>query len=417
MATSKQPTGVEVRGETIRIVFMYRGQRCRESLPGLKATKPNIKFAANKRAVILHEIATGVFDYADHFPESNKAKMFSGRAVKERLVKDALTHWLSVKEATLAHSTVVNYRSKANTHILPMFGDRPIRSITKTEVEQWAAVYLAELKNKTINEVMIVFRGIFKDAVADGIVAVNPLSLIENRKVKKQEPDPFTKSEIAKILAAETARTQEVTMMKFAFWTGVRISELIALSWDDIDFDRGIARVRRANVKGYYKVPKTRGSVREVELLKPALDALREQKPFTYLIPAEKINVTQEDNRTVEQESWRPIWRNSLSGSPHANDGVVRDRFWKNHLVKAKVRYRGPNHARHTFASQLLSTGMISKDWIAQQMGHTSTKMLDDHYAKWIPEDAPPMAEMVNSIMGFSDQNAPDMPQEIERVR
>ena len=38
--------------------------------------------------------------------------------------------------------------------------------------------------------------------------------------------------------------------------------------------------------------------------------------------------------------------------------------------------------------SQLLSTGMISKDWIAQQMGHTSTKMLDDHYAKWIPEDA-----------------------------
>jgi len=44
---------------------------------------------------------------------------------------------------------------------------------------------------------------------------------------------------------------------------------------------------------------------------------------------------------------------------------------------------------------------MISKDWIAQQMGHASTKMLDDHYAKWIPEDAPPMADMVIKIMSF----------------
>jgi integrase len=93
------------------------------------------------------------------------------------------------------------------------------------------------------------------------------------------------------------------------------------------------------------------------------------------------------------------------------SDGTVRDRFWKHHLIKAGVRYRGPNHARHTFASQLLSTGMISKDWIAQQMGHTSTKMLDDHYAKWIPEDAPPMANMINKIMGFSNQTAPQMPQ------
>jgi len=67
----------------------------------------------------------------------------------------------------------------------------------------------------------------------------------------------------------------------------------------------------------------------------------------------------------------------------------------------SKVRYRGPNHARHTFASQLLSTGMISKDWIALQMNHSCTKMLDDHYAKWIPEDALPMADMVNKIMGF----------------
>ena len=124
-------------------------------------------------------------------------------------------------------------------------------------------------------------------------------------------------------------------------------------------------------------MPKTRGSVREVELLQSAIDAIKEQKANSYLIPAIEIRVTQEDNRTVRTEQWRPVWRNSLYGNAHNSDGAVRDRFWKHHLVLSKVRYRGPNHARHTFASQLLSTGMISKDWIAQQMGHTSTKMLD----------------------------------------
>ncbi len=149
---------------------------------------------------------------------------------------------------------------------------------------------------------MIVFRGIFKDALADGVVKVNPVALIENRKVLKQAPAPFTKAEIDRILVTQTRRPQELLMMKFSFWTGVRVSELISIGWDDIDLDRGIVRIKRANVKGYYKVPKTRGFGREVELLQPAIDAINEQKANSYLIPAIEIRVTQEDNRTVSTE-------------------------------------------------------------------------------------------------------------------
>ena len=69
-------------------------------------------------------------------------------------------------------------------------------------------------------------------------------------------------------------------------------------------------------------------------------------------------------------------------------------------MLLSKVRYRGPNHARHTFFSAVIN-GMISKDWIAQQMDHASTKMLDEHYGKQIPENTSPMADMVNKIMGF----------------
>lgn len=416
MTASKLPTGIELRGDTLRLVFTFRGQRCRESLKGIKPTKANIKFASNKRTSILHEIATNTFDYASHFPDSKKAALFSGPAAIRRTVSDGVDHWLSVKKETTAKSTYDNYKSKADKHIKPGFNGRFIHEVTKSDIERWISLDLCNLKNKTLNEIMIIMRGVFSDAKADRIITENPTEYIGNRTVSKQEPDPFTKKEIEKILSTKTHRTQEILMMQFAFWTGVRVSELIAFGWDDVDFDRGVIKVQRGNVKGYYKTPKTKGSVREIELLQPAVDALKKQKTETFALPPLELDVTQADNRTVRKERWRPIWRNTNTRQPHASDGTIRERFWSNHLIKAGVRYRGPNHARHTFASQLLSTGVISKDWIAKQMGHTSTKMLDDHYAKWIPEDAPPMADMVNKIFGFSnkenDENAPSTPQE-----
>ena len=394
---------------------MYKTARCRETLKGLEVNNANLKFAANKRASILHEIATGNFDYLAHFPDSKKGLQLTGNRVTMRSVEQAVEHWLLVKKSATANSTHSNYRSKAMTHIVPVFGQLQIDVITKSDLERWIALDLHELCNKTINEILIIWRGVFKNALADGLISESPAAHIDNLPVLKNEPDPFTRQEIDNILNVDTSREQEVLMMQFAIWTGVRISELIALGWDDVDLNRGVIKVRRANVKSYYKVPKTNGSVREVELLKPAIDALKKQKQYSYNLNMIEIEVTQADNKTIRKEQWRPVWRNSNTGKPHASDGTVRDRFWSNHLRKAEVRYRGPNHARHTFASQLLSTGVISKDWIAKQMGHTSTKMLDEHYAKWISEDAPPMAMLVNKVFGFVEdnevKNAPDEPQ------
>ncbi len=49
------------------------------------------------------------------------------------------------------------------------------------------------------------------------------------------------------------------------------------------------------------------------------------------------------------------------------------------HLLPAEVRYCGPGQCRHTYASQLLTIGVASVDWIAEQMGHTSANMIRQH--------------------------------------
>lgn len=139
-------------------------------------------------------------------------------------------------------------------------------------MENWIALELISLANKTINEIMIILRGIFKDAKADNIRSDSP---IENLPLgDREDPDPFTQTENEKILSAPTRRTQEIDMMGSAFWSGLRISELSALAWEDIDLKSGTGRVCQVRLNGLNKQTKTKCSTREAELIDSAIQWL-----------------------------------------------------------------------------------------------------------------------------------------------
>lgn len=63
-------------------------------------------------------------------------------------------------------------------------------------------------------------------------------------------------------------------------------------------------------------------------------------------------------------------------------------------MLVAGVRYLGPGKCRHTYVSQLLTTGIASIDWIAEQMEPTNGNMIRQHYGTWINEDGPDVAGM-----------------------
>lgn len=402
---AKQFEGVTIHGNRIRISFYYRGVRCLEGIRGMMVTKSNIKFAANKRTVILHEIATGTFDYASHFPESKKAKLWSGPARVIPTIDKALDNWLELKRQETAHMTYTSYKSKADNHIRPKFGTRKLDGITQSEIKRWISLDLAHLSNKTINEVLIPFRGVYAEACQDQLIDHNPLEFIDNLTVISDEPDPFTREEMARIAETPTTRLQEVNAFVFNCWTGLRPSELIALAWEDIDLTKMRLKVVRANVKGRLKATKTKGSTRTIDLLEPAIAVLKAQMEHSYMLGAHDIEVVQADNKTIKKEKVRFVFVNSQSLSPIANEGVYRDRFFSTHLKKAKVRYRGPGQARHTFASQLLTAG-VNERWIAGQMGHTSIKMIEKHYGKWMKEEVPDMAARVSAALGFVENGS-----------
>lgn len=148
-------------------------------------------------------------------------------------------------------------------------------------------------------------------------------------------------------------------------------------------------------MRGAYRVTKTRRSTRKVRLLAPAWDALRKIDALNRKRRAETVDIVERDNKTVRQHKLHFVFLNTKSGLPHVSDFVVRDRFFKAHLLAAGVRYRGPGQCRHTYASQLLTTGIASIDWIAEQMGHTNGNMIRQHYGTWINEDGPDVVGML----------------------
>ena len=214
-----------------------------------------------------------------------------------------MTDWMAVKEQSIAYSTFSSYKSKIKTHILPKWGHYHLNDILQSDVKKWMLVELAELSNKTINDILIPFRGLYDDALADQIIKHSPLTYISNLETLDTEPDPFTRKEIETICNTETNRVQEVNAFAFSCWTGLRMSELIALAWEDVDLKNGEIKVSRANVKGRFKVPKTKGSVRTLELLSPAIEVLVRQRALSSMVGPREYSVMQKDNKTLKNEA------------------------------------------------------------------------------------------------------------------
>jgi integrase len=368
---NKVATGVEVRywskSRSIRVIFWYKGIECRETLK-LEPTKSNIKYAERLRGEILNAIALGTFNYADYFPQSKRARLFGHIWIKAT-VGELLADYMAIAAKTLEPSTVNGYRKICDAHLFPVFGNIPIKDLSPIIIRTW----VTELKitAKTVRNILTPLRNMLDQAVNDGILDRHPLNklvlskLLNKKTIKSDwEVDPFDQDEIKAILAASCDQVKH--LFQFAFFTGLRTSELIALEWNDIDWIKGMARISRAVVLKQEKGTKTKAGTRDVLLLPPALDALKAQKPHTFL------------------EGQR-VFHNPRTNSPWETDGQIRKTAWTYMLRKAGVRYRNPYQTRHTYASMMLSAGENSL-WVAKQMGHRDTEMIIKHYGRWIPD-------------------------------
>lgn len=372
MGNTKSISGLELRKgrntETIRICFRYQGAQCRQSLK-LAHTKQNIAYALRRRGEVLNAIERGTFVYHEFFPNSTRAKEYAAKNIASTVTIGALIQeYLDVAKRTLALSSYNSYQEVSDAYLFPKWNDKIAANLTSKEIRTWIMEFA--IKSKTISSILTPMRNALEQAVIDEIIESNPFDSIKLGKIVPREQrasdfkaDPFSIDEIEAILRA-CVNPQEHNMVLHAFASGMRISEYIALQWENVDFSRHKSHVSKAFVDGEMKKgAKTEAGNRAIDMRQGALDALLRQQAFT-------------------KQLGKFVFHNPLHGEPWTGTKPIRER-WRRILLLAKVRYRNPYQTRHTFASSLLMLG-ANPLYVATQMGHSDTTMVMRTYGKWI---------------------------------
>ncbi len=371
---SDKTKGVEIRENSMRITFQYKGIQCRETISGIPVTKSNIKYAARKRASILLKIEKGTFNYLDEFPNSKMARKLGFITTKNQTVKHYLEQYLTnCVNRNLSPSTVNGYR-KCITALSP-FHPVQVKEVTPSMIKSF--IQNSTVSLKTMRNNLSLLRSALDECITDGLISVNPCIGVNPAKYMRAQDktnargenldiDPITPREEEAILMAANSEPQWKNLFQFWLHTGLRSSELIALKWADIDLINKQIMVVEAMVLGITKGTKTKSGKRLVDLDDAAYNAIVSQKQHTFL----------ENEYVFHDPRTQKHWLSSDS---------IRKKAWAPVLKKAGVRYRRPYNCRHTFACRHISTN-ANYWWLANQMGHKSPEMLFKHYGSYMDE-------------------------------
>lgn len=373
---------------------MYRGMECRESLK-LAHTKQNINFAIRLRGEILNAIEKGTFKYTDYFPDSTNAAKF-GHAPVRVTVGELLREQLAIAERSLSASTHRGYKQVYDSHLCAKWDKTLLSELTPAAIRAWIGTL--DCKMKTVQNILTPLRNALEQAVNDDLIEFNPLERVKLKKLMPREStkssfkaDPFDMAEITAILNA--CDGQERNFWKFAFATGMRTSELIAVEWGAIDWVKAKIAVDKVKVEGKIKDDaKTLSGLRKIDMLHGAYEALIAQRSHTEL-------------------AGKTIFHDPRYGEPWEGDQPLKKR-WMIICRKAGVRYRNPYQTRHTFASTLLSSGK-NPLYVAKQMGHVDTEMVTRTYGRWIEQGSDP--ETQKQLSEFFAQVSPKLTSKIRK--
>jgi integrase len=349
--------GVIRRGAGWQISFVYQGQRYRKILR-FPPTAKGEKEAYDRLCSIQSDIVRGVFETTNYRNTNNNEQPSA-----HWLITHSLTKWMTLNEKRLELSTRQDYQRRIDKHLLPTFGHLQVRNLTRTHIQEWLSQ--TKLSSKSQRNTLCPLISTFTWLEQEGVITSNPTKRIKFPRLDTREPRPFSKLETDAILLQLPCGVRNY--FAIAFLTGLRTSELIALTWEDVLFDQGKLRVNKAKVRGQLKKTKTKAGTRFVDIDQTAHEYLRAQM----------------SHRVTDEVFFDPDLK-----TPWKDDKKLRVTFWRPALKRAKVDYREPYQTRHTFASDKLSVEKVSPIYLATQMGHSNCEQVYKNYARWIENNS-----------------------------
>ena len=295
--------------------------------------------------------------------------------------KEWLEKWLDYYVHPYAKErTYQKYKSQVDLHIIPKIGEQDMADLSAVTLQEFV-VSLSEkgLSANSINGVITVLKSSLKRAEMLNMVEKQYTACIQRPKSREKQVECFSKTEQKKIEAYIFEKNKpKLFGVILCLYTGLRIGELLALEWSDIDLKQGFMKITKSchdkwQDGKYSKIidtPKTESSERIIPLpkqLKGLLISLRKTSVGKYVIGGERVH-----------------------GMP------VRSyqKTFETLLKRLNIPHKGFHSLRHTFATRALECGMDVKT-LSEVLGHKNPTVTLKRYAHSMLEHK---AEMMNRL-------------------
>ncbi len=260
-------------------------------------------------------------------------------------------------------------------HIYPEIGHLRLDEIKRGEIR----TLLLKAHAKPLSRSMVclirdVISGVLGYALDEELLLSNPATGVMRRMNFTRKGgtavEPLTQDEIDLFLKTCTAhKPAYYPFFLCAFRTGMRLGELLALRWGDIDWNKNFIRVEKAYKRGCINQTKT-GNTRRVDMSDQLAGVL-------------KALLTERKKEALKMGRGEPVEIIFHKNGSHMEQNYIRY-IYKKLLRKAGIRTMRLHDIRHTFASLLLSNGE-SPVYVKEQLGHTTIQMTVDIYGHLIP--------------------------------
>ncbi|WP_405677762.1 site-specific integrase [Streptomyces sp. NBC_00868] len=318
-----------------------------------------------------------------------------------------------------APGTVKRVDERVRLHILPHLGAVALRDVSATVLRGYIATLEGECSPRYARQILTSLSNIFETAIDDKRLVRNPMRAKTVRwpKAPDEDRDAWPLATAQRVRDVINPRYRIAVVV--ALGCGLRQGEVFGLSPKDIDFERGVIRVRRQvqllSGRLYFALPKG-GKTRIVDMPRSVATELA-----AYFLDHPAVDVElpwggPEPDR--EKQSFPLILTTTYGNAIRAN--IFNDEAWKPALAAAGViparekgarwkasRKDGFHVLRHTYASVLLEAGE-SIVTLARWLGHSSPTITLDHYAHFMPEAGGKGRAAIDALLGTVPEYVPE---------
>ena len=282
-------------------------------------------------------------------------------------LEDLLNLWLDkyVKDSVKIR-TYNRYKDICNSHLKVYLGGKDINQLKLDVLQNYVSILIKHnYSTNTIKGIISVLKQSLHLAVQLELIEKEYTSLIRLPQINEKQISFFNKNEQEKLITfCINNKNKNYIGIVICLLTGIRLGELLALTWNDIDFENKILKINKTvfttKIENHYKqiidTPKTKKSVREIPLSNNLIEVLKNIKNKSkskYIITTKKLGIV--SNRSYQ-------------------------RTFKFILKKNNIPYKNFHALRHTFATNAVNIGMDVKS-IADILGHSNVMITVNRYA------------------------------------